>query len=322
MKVLVVTGVITLIASHAFAQTPAGPPVSTRSIAEVEGSLATPTGHDFSAGVSSYTYREPGDQAISIHGPKFTAGYTGTLSIDKRRHWFAQADVRGTFGNVAYDGWCSPFVITPDSASPNGYDLGEGDASPCSETGDKDWYLEARALAGKDVIGQRWAWSPYSGVGFRHLSNGTTGVAGYRTDDYLYVPLGVTTRTHTASHRPLSVTLEFDVLVHGWQQTRDAALGGGDVPATATAPAFTVDGFSNVSFSQSGGRALRASATYPVTRHVSLEPYYVRWHVSASPVNNETATFTVNNVTASEQLGFYEPLNTTSEFGVRLGFHF
>ena len=62
-----------------------------------------------------------------------------TLSLSKRRHWFAQTDVRGTIGNVTYTGWCSPFLITPNSASPNGYELDVGDASPCSETGDKDW---------------------------------------------------------------------------------------------------------------------------------------------------------------------------------------
>jgi hypothetical protein len=59
-----------------------------------------------------------------------------------------------------------------------------------------------------------------------------------------------------------------------------------------------------------------------VTRRVSLEPYYVRWDISSSPDNYEIATFTVNNVTAQEQLGAYEPHNLTNEFGVRLGFHF
>ena len=32
--------------------------------------------------------------------------------------------------------------------------------------------------------------------------------------------------------------------------------------------------------------------------------------------------FTINDVTAQEQLGAYEPVNTTNEFGVKLGFHF
>ena len=94
------------------------------------------------------------------------------------------------------------------------------------------------------------------------------------------------------------------------------------VQRPARSPAFTVDGFTDVSFSQSRGWALRASAKYPVARHWSAEPYYVRWHVSSSPVNYETATFTVNSVTAQEQLGAYEPINVTSEFGVRLAFHF
>jgi hypothetical protein len=249
--------------------------------------LSTPTGHEVSAGVASYAYREPGAQTISIHGAKFVADYTGTLSINKGRHWFAQANLRGTIGSAAYDGWCSPFLITPDSTSPNGYALDVGDSSPCNETGDKDGYLEARGLAGKDLIGERWAWSPYTGAGLRHLSNGTTGTPGYRTDDYLYLPLGVTSRASVASRGALSLNLEFDLLIHGWQQTRDSKLGGGDVPATPTAPAFTVDGFTDVSFLSVARWALRASAKYPVSRRWSAEPYYVRWHVSSSPVNYE-----------------------------------
>jgi len=311
MKTLFLTNVIALMAATAFAQT-----------GTVEGNLATPTGHDVSAGVGSYTYREPGAQAISIHSAKFVADYAGTLSLNKRRHWFAQAQAEGVVGNAAYTGWCYPFVITPDGASPNGYDLGVGDSSPCTESGDKDWYLEGRFLAGKDLIGQRWAMSPYSGLGLRHLSNGTSGVPGYRTDNYLYLPLGATVRTNMASHGAFSFNLEYDRLLHGWQETRDSELGGGLVPATATAPEFSVDSFTNISFSQSSGWALRASARYPVTRRWSVEPYYVYWNVKASPVNYEVATFTVNNVTAQEQLGAYEPNNSTSEFGVRLGFHF
>jgi hypothetical protein len=146
MKTFVVTAAITLIASQAFAQTPDSTAPSTRETATAEADLATPTGHELSAGVASYTYREPGAQAISIHGAKFVADYTGTLSLNKERHWFAQADLRGTIGSTAYDGWCAPFLITPDSASPNGYALDVGDRSPCNETGDKDGYQEARGL--------------------------------------------------------------------------------------------------------------------------------------------------------------------------------
>ncbi len=309
--------------SQALAQAPGSTPTRLgQPVAEVDASLATPTGHEVNASVASYTYTEPGAQSISIQGAKVGGEYTATLSLNKRRHWFAQTNVRGTVGNVTYTGWCSPFLITPNAASPNGYELDVGDASPCSETGDKDWYVEARALAGKDLIGQKWAWSPYTGLGLRHLSNGTTGTAGYRTDDYLYVAVGITARTTIASHRTLSFNVEFDPLIHGWQKTRDSELGGGDVPATTTAPAFTIDGFTDISFSQPRGWALRASPKYQMTRHWSVEPYFVQWNVSASPVNYETVTFTVNQVTAHEQLGAYEPTNVTREFGVKLGFRF
>jgi hypothetical protein len=323
MKILVVTGgLITLFASHAFAQArdPSSP--SDRSGAVEEVSLATPTGHQVSAGFASYTYREPGAHEISIHGARFVGDYTGTLSLNKQRQWFAQVQLRGTLGNVGYDGWCSPFLITPDNASPNGYALDVGDPSRCSESGDKDGYLEARGLTGKDVIGHGWGWSPYTGLAFRHLSNGTTGTPGYRTDDYLYLPVGITARSNVGSSGALSLNLEIDALIHGWQKTRDSALGGGDVPATATTPAFTIDGLTDIAFSQSGGWAVRASAKYPLTRRLSVEPYYVHWSVSSSPVNYETATFTVNNVTAQEQMGAYEPYNVTNEFGVRLSVHF
>jgi len=306
-------GLAALIPFQALAQTPG----STASDAR----LATPTGHDVNISLGTYTYSEPGDQSISIHGPKVGGEYTGTLSLNKRRLWLLQADVRGTMGNTAYDGWCSPWQITPNSASPNGYQLDLGDASPCTESGDSDWYMEARGLVARDFIGRKWALSPFAGLGVRHLSNGTTGVDGFRTDDYLYLPVGTTARTKVASKSALSFTLEYDQLLHGWQTTRNSALGGGFVPATATAPAFTIDGFSDVSFDQHSGWALRASAKYQLTSRWSVEPSYVHWNVNASPPNDVTATFTVNQVTVQEQLGFYEPLNVTNEFAVKVGFH-
>jgi hypothetical protein len=324
MKTLFVVGVVALAASQAFAQTRdsmSNPPAHQRGAPGDDAGLATPTGHEVNFSLGSYRYIEPGATSISIHGAKVGGEYTGTLSLSERRHWFAQIDARGTTRNVTYDGWCMPFFIRPNAASPNGYELDLGDPSPCSETGDKDWYVETRGLVGKDLIRDRWALSPYAGLGFRHLSNGTTGIPGFRTDDYLYVPVGMTARTRAGSHR-VSVNLEYDVLVRGWQTTRNSALGSGDVPATTTAPAFTIDGFTDISFAQHRGWALRAGAKYEITRRWSVEPFYVHWNVSASPVADGFVTFTVNHVTAQEQLGAYEPLNVTHEGGVKLGFHF
>jgi hypothetical protein len=318
--VSLLAGLIGLIPFQALAQVP--DPASTLPAAG-DARLATPTGHEVNVSVGTYTYSEPlGGRGISIHGPKVGGEYTATLFLNEPQRWLLQANVRGTIGNVTYDGWCSPWQITPNSASPNGYQLDLGDASPCTESGDSDWYVEGRGLVGRDFIGRRWAWSPFAGLGVRHLSNGTTGVDGFRTDDYLYVPVGITARTRVASRSALGFSVEYDHLLHGWQTTRNSKLGGGLVPATPAAPAFTIDGFSDVSFDQHSGWALRASAKYQVSSRWSFEPSYVYWSVGDSPPSYVAATFTVNGVTAVEQLGFYEPANLTHEFAVKVGFHF
>jgi hypothetical protein len=325
LEILLIAGVLAFLPSQAFAQTSGSANMSSSQssgAAPVETTLATASGTEVSFAAGGYDYAEPGDTSISIHGPKFGGGFTGTMSLNQSRRWFLQADARGMVGHTKYDGWCSPFLITPENTSPNGYALDIGDPSPCSESGDKDWYVEGRALVGKDFIGDRWGWSPEVGLGVRHLSNGINGVAGYRTDDYLYLPVGVTARTIAGTHNPLSFSLEYDHLLHGWQKTRDSQLGGGDVPATPTAPPFTIEGFSDISFDQHSGWALRASAKYQITRQWSISPQYIHWNVSASPVNYETATFTVNSITVQEQLGAYEPLNRTDEFTVKIGFRF
>ena len=284
--------------------------------------LATPTKVDVNVSLGGYSYVEPGDLRISIDGLKVGGEFTGAVSLNKTHRWFAQANVRGLVGNTSYTGWCMPWLIRPNSASPNGYELGLGPASACSGTGDKDWYMETRGLVGKDVIGRAWAVSPYSGVGFRHLSNGTTGNPGYRTDNYLYLPFGATLRTEVASHHVLSLNLEYDVLARGWQTTRNSLLGSGTVPATPTAPAFVINGFADVSFDQHGGWALRTSGKYELTRRWSVEPYYIRWNVDDSTVSDAVIAFTVNNVTAHQQFHAYEPTNFTNEFGVKLGLRF
>ena len=67
---------------------------------------------------------------------------------------------------------------------------------------------------------------------------------------------------------------------------------------------------------------MRAGAKYQISRQWSVAPDYIHWNVTASPVNYETAAYTVNRITAQESLGAYEPLNRTNEFTVKLGFRF
>jgi len=290
-------------------------------LAQVPATLGTRAGHELNVSVSSYTYIEPGTLRISIKATKFAGEYAGTLLLGQSHHWFVTGDARGSGGTATYRGWCLPWLIRPNSRSPNGYELGLGEASTCSEGGEADWFLDGRGLLGRDFIINDWALSPYTGAGLRHLSNGLTGAAGFRTDKYLYLPLGMTAHTSIAAHR-VSLNLEYDRLLRGWQTTRNGKWGGGDLPATATMPPFTIKGITDIDFEQHNGWALRTSAKYYLMPRWSVEPYFVHWSVDASPVNYQTASFTVNNVTAQQQLGAFEPFNTTSEFGVKLGFHF
>lgn len=303
---------LVVISATAFAQTPPTPPAST-------SPLATPMGHAFNISAQHYNYTEPDDVDISIHGPKVGAEYTGTFSINQRHRWFAQLNVRGTGPIAAYDGWCRPWQITPSSTSANGYRLTLGTRSPCSETGDADWYVEGRALAGKDFIARTWSLSPFVGIGARHLSNGTTGNFNYRTQEYLYAPIGATLRTTALGTRVLGVTVEYDILIRGWNTTRNSLLTGGTVPATSTTPAFTIGDFTDLSFKQRKGHAVRASASMQLSRKWSIEPYLQRWRVNDSSINAGSVAYTVNAITARQTINYLEPHNFTHEVGVKIG---
>jgi len=308
MKTLILFTALTLLPYSVWAQTP-GPQPDT--------AMTTAPSQEVSFDVSGYNYVEPGDRSISIHGVKLGGEYSGAFQLSAQHHWFARTNVAGKTGRTNYDGWCAPWLITPDRTSPNGYALDIGDFSSCGDSGNRDWYVEGRVLTGKDFVGRQWTWSPEAGLGVRHLSNALDGIAGYRMDNYLYVPLGLTTRATVASHNVMTFNVEYDRLIRGWQTTHDSALGGGDFEATPTAPAFTIDSMTDVSFDQHQGWALRAGAKFEMTRHLSVEPYWIRWNVEDSINNAETVTFTVNGLTAREDLGFVEPHNTTNEFGVK-----
>ena len=291
------------------------------SSAQTDVPPTTLPGHELTFSLGGYNYVEPGDTRISIHGLKFGGEYAGTVLLNSRHHWFAQANVRANSGKTDYNGWCAPWFITPDRSSPNGYFLDLGDYSPCDDSGNQDWYVDGRGLIGKDFVRHEWTFSPEAGLGLRHLSNGLDEISGFRTDNYLYLPVGVTARTGVGSG-VLSFNFEYDQLLRGRQKTIDSALGGGEVPATPTAPAFTIDAFSDLAFEQHRGFGVRASAKYQFNRRWSLEPYWIYWGVDDSTTSDATVTFTVRGLGAVEQFSAVEPKNWTNEFGVKFGVRF
>ena len=313
MKRFVLFCVLALLPVRLFAQT-RGP--------QADAPPTTLPGHELTFSLGDYNYVEPGDTKISIHGLKFGGEYTGTVLLSPRHHWFAQANVAGKFGKTDYDGWCAPWFISPDRSSPNGYFLDLGDYTPCDDSGNQDWYVEGRGVIGKDFVRHEWTFSPEAGVGMRHLSNGLDEIKGFRVDNYLYVPMGITAQTAVASNDILSFHFEYDYMLRGRQKTIDSALGGGQVPATNTAPAFTIDAFSDVAFEQHQGFAVRASAKYQFNRRFAVQPYWIYWGVDDSTRSDASVTFSVRGIPAVEQFTAVEPKNWTNEFGAKFSVRF
>lgn len=177
------------------------------------------------------------------------------------------------------------------------------------QSGVSDWYVEGRALIGKDLVKHGWVLSPYVGVGFRHLSN----LKGQRQQDYLYLPFGISVQTSALLKRKIEFKLEADILLQGWQQTRFSQLP----------PSGTLLSATDVKFNQRLGGALRTSAKVHLDRRWSLEPYFIHWVIDRSSVDTSIIQFT-NTAGQPAQLSaaLVEPFNFTNEFGVKLGLRF
>lgn len=313
-KPLVMVLCLTAFPPAATAQTPPRP---------IRTPLATSAGHEINVSGQHYRYAEPDPKVdIYISGLKLGGEYTGTWVFGPRGHWFAQLNARLTGGPADYDGWCRPWQIAPSANSANGYALRLGDRAKCAEENHTDWYADGRVIMGKDLVAGAWSLSPYTGIGTRHLANGITGHANFRTDEYVYIPVGLTLRTTLTTTRAAALTVEYDHLLRGWQTTRNSLLGSGTLPATPTAPTFTIGDFTDLSFDQHDGRGFRVSAAVPVSDRWSVQPYYTYWRVEDSPVTTGSVAYAVGGITARGQLTAYEPLNTTAEAGVKIALRF
>ncbi len=190
------------ISSAAIAQTSPEPnPLATRRGFEVGGQLA------------HYHYEEPGiAKLIGNRG-----GVVGAYTFPQRwNRVFFRIDGRGSYGALKYQG------------------SGTKDSVP-------DVIVEARGAVGLDFLpGNSVSLSPYLGFGYRYLYNDfrgytSTNAAGYqRYSNYLYAPVGLTTRIHLGDRWVLAPTVEADIFLIGKQKSQlsDANLGFNDVTNT------------------------------------------------------------------------------------------
>ncbi|HYS57919.1 MAG TPA: hypothetical protein VEM34_07225 [Burkholderiales bacterium] len=174
--------------------------------------LATRRGFEVGGQLASYHYEEP-------NFAQFTGGRVGLLgayTFTSASRIFLRIDGRGSYGSLKYQG------------------SGTQDSVP-------DLIVEARGVAGMDFpSGSGVSFSPYLGVGDRHLYNDTRGYtstnfAGYRRySNYLYAPVGVTIRFDLGKRWVLAPTGEADIFIRGKQKSRlsDANVGFNDVTNT------------------------------------------------------------------------------------------
>ena len=244
---------------------------------------------DISYEISDYKYEEPrGNTPISLSGVKQGVSVTylrrsvRSADFNEQDRSFASVEFRYMSGDVDYDGWL--------------VDNEHGTATPDKYNNLTDYYFELAVKTG-------WAFKlarplelwPYLGVGMRYLRNHLEQGSQYgylRTSSYVYMPLGLQIKYQATDRLKLSLTGQFDWLLAGQQYSDISGTGG----------------ITNDQTQGYGVRAgLRADWALTSWANVFVEPFWRYWHVQ----NSEICCG-----------GWYEPFNTTREYGVRVGFAF
>jgi hypothetical protein len=244
-------------------------------------SLATRTGFEPSIQIYDYRYREPG-LGVTLDGAKFGADAKGTINF--RNLFFASADLRYAVGWLDYQG--------SGSSSDN-----------------PDETAELRGVIGKDFLFTQWSLSPYAGIGYRHeysdsRGSTTTGAGGYqRTNQTYYIPIGISPRTHIDTNSRLTFNLEYDLFLHGTQESDLSDVGGGDP---------------NLKNQQHHGYGMRGEIMYE-TRTWSIGPFFNYWNIDQS---DPQVFFSPGSTCGATTCVGVEPNNHTLEAGVQARYHF
>ena len=255
------------------------------SVSAQSNSLATRTGNEIGLAISSYQYDEPADSQKATQGG---IAYAGRVAI--RNGWFVRGELNYAYGKTDY------------SSTVTG-----------NKNDNSNWYYEIRALAGKDVPLGNYNLSPYLGLAYRYLFNDlrgrtSTGALGYRREsEYYTLPVGVNHRINLGNNSQLCTTVEYDYLLRGRQRTRLSDVIGYDGFTSA----------SDLSNTQRHGYGWRLSSMYQ-SGTWSIGPYLTRWHVSDSDLAIST---TVRNGVPSQRL-LWEPVNSTTEYGIKASYRF
>ncbi len=228
------------------------------------------------AEVSAITYKEPG--LMKESGAMVGIGGSYTY----RENVMFKVDGVFKYGQVDYDG--STQSGTPVQA--NGID---------------NYLLEIRVTGGYDFLVSTTTITPYIGLGNRYLvDNADTIPNGYqRESNYLYSPIGITTKTALDNGWFIGVTMEYDFFWSGVQKSYlsdvDSRIG-------------------DVENDQHNGYGLRASLIFQNSTFV-IEPFFRYWNIEDSDAAFITA------LGRPIAIGI-EPENNSTEIGLKAAYIF
>jgi hypothetical protein len=238
--------------------------------------LLTRPGWEVGAQIAHYHYEEPG--VMKLIGPR--AGGVGAFTFARWGVLF-KIDARGSVGNLKYRG-----SGTQDNVF--------------------DSVFETRLVVGTDLpAGDRLAFSPYAGLGYRYLFNDLRGYsqvggqvyAGYRRySNYLYAPVGFTMRIGLPDRWALASTAEYDHFIRGRQDSMLSDVGGCNRDLTNK---------------QTRGYGYRAAFMVEKSRW-TFGPWVHRWNIENSDLQPD----------ACGGPPLLEPKNWTREIGFELKYRF
>lgn len=237
--------------------------------------------------VFDYSYREAIDEGTVKDDGAFIGlgiGYVETIGSGL----FLRARLHVAFGSIDYS--------APGEAGRSRLD------NVPQQLGQLELHVGADVPAGGAVI------SPFVGLASRYLndeSGGRTtsdGMFGYdREIGFGYVPAGIAVRLPVSTHAQLALSAQYNLVVRG---TATSKLSGIDARLTDL----------ELQFSDGEGLEASAAVELPLGRtRISIGPFVRHWAIGRSQ-----SEVLADPDGSGEMFEFYEPDNTTTEFGLRV----
>ena len=289
------------------------PAVSAQGVRSADGTKKKHKTLETESGVESYAYqyRETvgGERFMRLKGVFYGIYLNSTFRPNQLDPFYSDLmnffrfEIRYAWAHLNYDGGVQ------DNAGNHVADL--------SLSHVPDSVLETRLLVGKDLSWQGVDFTPYSGLGFRYLTDDSSdtfgsftylgidyNINGYlRKSYYFYLPFGIDISKSLAQSWQIGWNVEYDYFIQGTQKSYVES-----------------ENYSVPTNRQDKGYGMRTSFRLEKTTPnfgFQIEPFYRFWNIENSEFVQTGPC--VPNVGCP---GAIEPSNTTHEIGVKLGLTF